>query len=284
MNNDQCILPPVPYQGERGRRGPRGIEGPHGALGPTGLGSVTGLTGLKGSIGSTGLSGFTGPMGATGKTGPKGYSGKQGATGLRGAIGRTGYTGATGMRGQVGSVGPRGPTGPTGARGFTGARGLTGMASYQLGPTGPTGATGSAGSNLLHGFTGVVAFTVSQLMTLTPDPGTAGLELQTNTYWLYVPPWEPLGSISAPDPNQQQLGTDNDIEYRYQVTTVSCHAIIALPYQVKKPQVWITPIDAIGYGFGIIDKEGATEIVQITVTVDGHYNVLIIGESKNSCD
>jgi hypothetical protein len=100
--------------------------------------------------------------------------------------------------------------------------------------------------------------------------------------------------IDHPDPIKKTQGyklkhcfvespTRGDNIYRFTTTTVDKTASITLPDYFKhlneNPQVWITPVDFLGYGYGTVTEDLST--VKITVNEDGKYNVLVIGTRKD---
>jgi hypothetical protein len=78
--------------------------------------------------------------------------------------------------------------------------------------------------------------------------------------------------------------TAGDNIYRFKVTIVDGIGEIILPDYYKflneNTQVWISPINGFGIGYGEINKE-LTKIV-ITANLDIEYNVLVIGTRKDS--
>ena len=67
--------------------------------------------------------------------------------------------------------------------------------------------------------------------------------------------------------------------FRYTITTIDNHAILPLPVElksVKNVRVWISATMVMGYGRATVNHE--TGNVDIEVSEDGDYNVLIIGE------
>lgn len=100
--------------------------------------------------------------------------------------------------------------------------------------------------------------------------------------------------IPHPDPVKKQAKkrlrhsfvespTAGDNIYRFKVTTTDNAATIKLPdyfaHLNENPQVWITAEDVLGYGCGKVDD--ASEQVDIKVSQDGTYNVLVIGTRKD---
>jgi ELWxxDGT repeat protein len=94
-------------------------------------------------------------------------------------------------------------------------------------------------------------------------------------------PSKPIGSrlrhcfVEAP--------TRGDNMYRYKISAVDLSASFALPSYYKflneDTQIWVNPVNCLGSGFGILDSDNET--VQIKVSQDGDYNVLIIGTRKD---
>jgi hypothetical protein len=100
--------------------------------------------------------------------------------------------------------------------------------------------------------------------------------------------------IPHPDPAKQnrkyrlrhcfvESNTRGDNLYRYTVVTSECKAEIQLPdyfkYLNENPQVFITAVGILAMYEGYVDNE--LEKVHITVSVDGTYNVLIVGTRKD---
>ncbi|MCD6193982.1 MAG: hypothetical protein J7L26_11025 [Candidatus Aminicenantes bacterium] len=98
--------------------------------------------------------------------------------------------------------------------------------------------------------------------------------------------------IPHPDPAKKDAGwrlrhsfvespTAGDNIYRYQVKVVGGQAVIKLPeyfkYLNENPQGWVSPVDVLGVARIEVDLEGA----RIYATIDGTYNVLIIGTRKD---
>lgn len=98
--------------------------------------------------------------------------------------------------------------------------------------------------------------------------------------------------IPHPDPNKPdgtrlrhsfvESPTAGDNLYRYQVQTKNKHYQILLPDYFKhlneNPQVWITPVNVLG----TFRSECDLETVDIYVSEDGIYNVLVIGTRKDT--
>jgi enhancing lycopene biosynthesis protein 2 len=80
-----------------------------------------------------------------------------------------------------------------------------------------------------------------------------------------------------------ESNTRGDNIYRYSTTTSNLTSIIQLPDYFKhineNPQIFITAVDVMGYGRGTINEEN-TEVT-IQVSIDGTYNVLVIGTRKD---
>jgi hypothetical protein len=100
--------------------------------------------------------------------------------------------------------------------------------------------------------------------------------------------------IPHPDPAKQkqryrlrhsfvESNTRGDNIYRYTATTSGCKAEIRLPdyfkYLNENPQVIIAPVDILGIGRGWVDDE--LENVHIETSMDGTYNVILIGTRKD---
>ena len=72
----------------------------------------------------------------------------------------------------------------------------------------------------------------------------------------------------------------NNID-RYQITTTECKSAITLPDEymnsIEKVQVFISPIESFGIGYGKYNSE--TNVVDIVVSQDGDYNVMVICSS-----
>jgi hypothetical protein len=100
--------------------------------------------------------------------------------------------------------------------------------------------------------------------------------------------------IPHPDPIKQkkkyrlrhcfvESNTRGDNLYRYTITTNNGEAEIQLPdyfqHLNENPQVFITAIDVFGFSKGLVDTE--LKKVHIAVSVDGTYNVLVIGTRKD---
>ena len=94
-------------------------------------------------------------------------------------------------------------------------------------------------------------------------------------------PTKPIGSrlrhcfVEAP--------TRGDNIYRFKITTADLSASFLLPSYYKflneDTQIWVNPSNCLGSGYGILDSDNET--VQIKVSQDGDYNVLIIGTRKD---
>ena len=71
--------------------------------------------------------------------------------------------------------------------------------------------------------------------------------------------------------------------YRYKVTTLSGSATIELPSYYKylntNDQVFVTPQDHFGAGYGSVNEEQTQ--VDVSSNLDGDYNVLVIGTRKD---
>lgn len=102
--------------------------------------------------------------------------------------------------------------------------------------------------------------------------------------------------ITHPDPIKAAEGyklrhcfvespTRGDNLYRYQITTTQNNLSVTIPlpdywqYLNENPQVWISPIDCFGIGYGTVNQS-LTEINVIT-NVAGTYNVLLVGTRKD---
>ena len=96
------------------------------------------------------------------------------------------------------------------------------------------------------------------------------------------------------DPVKKELGyklrhcfvespTRGDNIYRFRVVTTDLKASITLPdyfsYLNEDIQVWVSAIDVLGYGKGVVNSE--LIYANIEVSKDGTYNVLIIGTRKD---
>jgi hypothetical protein len=77
--------------------------------------------------------------------------------------------------------------------------------------------------------------------------------------------------------------TRGDNMYRYKINAVDLSASFVLPSYYKflneDTQIWVSPVNCLGSGFGILQSDNET--VQIKVSQDGDYNVLIIGTRKD---
>jgi hypothetical protein len=102
------------------------------------------------------------------------------------------------------------------------------------------------------------------------------------------------GSFSIPHPDPSKSGwtlrhcfvetnTRGDNIYRYEVTTMNNKYIIQLPdyfkYLNENPQVYVCPKCSFGTGYGIVDE--TMNFVTIYASIDGIYNVLVIGTRKD---
>jgi hypothetical protein len=77
--------------------------------------------------------------------------------------------------------------------------------------------------------------------------------------------------------------TRGDNIYRFKVTTSNLSAVQVLPSYYKflneNTQIWVNPINCLGAGYGILNDDDQS--INITVSVDGDYNVLVIGTRKD---
>jgi hypothetical protein len=102
------------------------------------------------------------------------------------------------------------------------------------------------------------------------------------------------GSFLIPHPNPVKVGwklrhcfvetnTRGDNIYRYQVQTLNGLATITLPdyfkYLNENPQVWVSPKSGHGSGSGDVDVD--MNHVTIDVSIDGVYNVMVVGTRKD---
>jgi len=99
--------------------------------------------------------------------------------------------------------------------------------------------------------------------------------------------------IEHPDPSKPpgtrlrhcfvESPTRGDNIYRFRVETVDLSATLLLPSYYKflneDTQILVTPINCFGAGFGTLGDDGET--VSIEVSLDGKYNVVIIGTRKD---
>jgi hypothetical protein len=99
--------------------------------------------------------------------------------------------------------------------------------------------------------------------------------------------------IAHPDPSKPEgtrlrhcfveAPTRGDNMYRFKVTTSNLSAVQALPSYYKflneNTQIWVTPVNCLGAGYGILQEDVQT--INITVSLDGEYNVLVIGTRKD---
>lgn len=102
--------------------------------------------------------------------------------------------------------------------------------------------------------------------------------------------------ITHPDPIKAAEGyklrhcfvespTRGDNLYRYQVVTTqnNLSATISLPdywqFLNEDPQVWVSPVDCFGIGYGVVNQL-LTEII-VTTNTAGTYNVLLVGTRKD---
>lgn len=99
--------------------------------------------------------------------------------------------------------------------------------------------------------------------------------------------------IKHPDPSKPagsrlrhcfvESPTRGDNIYRYRVEAVDLSATLMLPSYYKflneDTQILVTPIDCFGSGFGTLGADGET--ISIRASVDGQYNVIIIGTRKD---
>jgi len=99
--------------------------------------------------------------------------------------------------------------------------------------------------------------------------------------------------IMHPDPSKPvgtrlrhcfvEAPTRGDNIYRFQVTTVDLSATVLLPsyykYLNEGTQIWVNPANCLGSGYGVLQHDNET--VHITVSIEGVYNVLIIGTRKD---
>jgi hypothetical protein len=142
------------------------------------------------------------------------------------------------------------------------------------------GLNGPSGNSLGFGFNGN-----NNIMTLT----SYGLKVNGNIT-------KSSGSfdIPHPDPIKQkkkyrlrhcfvESNTRGDNLYRYTVVTNGGETEIQLPdyfqHLNENPQVFITAIDVFGFSKGWVDTE--LKKVHVMVSVDGTYNVLVIGTRKD---
>jgi len=100
-------------------------------------------------------------------------------------------------------------------------------------------------------------------------------------------------SIHHPDPSKKGLyylqhktiesPSAGENLYRYQVTTINCHATIELPSYYKylntDDYVFVSPSDNLGNAHGIMNQEQTC--VDIYSNQDGKFDVLIIGTRKD---
>ena len=77
--------------------------------------------------------------------------------------------------------------------------------------------------------------------------------------------------------------TRGDNIYRFKVATSNLSAIQLLPSYYKflneDTQIWVNPINCLGAGYGVLQEDNQT--INITVSVDGNYNVLVMGTRKD---
>jgi hypothetical protein len=140
------------------------------------------------------------------------------------------------------------------------------------------------------------SFDANEFMCVTSD-GRVGIGTSTPNASLQV-----YGSLSKttgtfdikhPDPEKQMQGyrlrhsfvespTSGDNIYRYSIATKNKQATVQLPSYFKflndMPQVWVSAEDVMGFGKGKVDA--SSSFVNIDVSIDGTYNVLIIGTRK----
>ena len=138
-------------------------------------------------------------------------------------------------------------------------------------------------------------FTVASGGDILINPGAQSVLFGSNgvTYFNVVSKSGGSFNIQHPDPAKApdyrlihsfvESPTRGDNIYRYQVTTTNKTAQVTLPsYFVhlnENPQIWVTPSDMLGYGYGTISADFST--VTITVSDDGIYNILIISTRKD---
>ena len=76
--------------------------------------------------------------------------------------------------------------------------------------------------------------------------------------------------------------TRSDNIYRFTVTTQNLTGSITLPdyypFLNEDSQVWVSAVDVLGYGMGTVSVDSTT--VNIQVSAEGTYNVMVIGTRK----
>jgi len=99
--------------------------------------------------------------------------------------------------------------------------------------------------------------------------------------------------IAHPDPSKPigsrlrhcfvEAPTRGDNIYRFKVSTVNSSASVELPSYYKflneDTQIWVNAVNCLGTGYGTLASD--SETVNVTVSQDGDYNVLIIGTRKD---
>jgi hypothetical protein len=77
--------------------------------------------------------------------------------------------------------------------------------------------------------------------------------------------------------------TRGDNMYRFKVSTSNLSASQTLPSYYKflneNTQIWVSPINCLGAGYGVLQED--EQSINITVSLDGDYNVLVIGTRKD---
>lgn len=99
--------------------------------------------------------------------------------------------------------------------------------------------------------------------------------------------------INHPDPSKTatkylqhsfvESPTRGDNIYRFSVCTSNCAASVVLPDYYKflneDDQVWVSPKNHFGSGYGIVDA--TQSCISVTTNADGEYNLLLIGTRKD---
>lgn len=123
-----------------------------------------------------------------------------------------------------------------------------------------------------------------------------GVRLNTNVYASSLTKGAGSFEIKHPNPNKEsgyvlrhcfvESPTRGDNIYRYQIvtTTDNSFTVVDLPdywkYLNENPQVWISPVDTFGIGYGSVDE--VSNQIKINTNLKGMYNVLLIGTRKDT--
>ena len=114
------------------------------------------------------------------------------------------------------------------------------------------------------------------------------------TYFYFLSKTAGSFKIDHPDPTKSdtmelwhsfvETPTAGDNIYRFKVTTKNCTATLQLPdyhkFLNENSQLKIAPANNFGKAYGIIDT--TESFITINSTIDGDYNVLLIGTRKDN--